>query len=171
MFNPDPAVGFIAHAWRFSSAIAAGQVLAPAHSLGEMSRLVFNDYVDATLAALFVAVVVADGGLWLLQHPQGTGDAEGDRRGSGVRRRRCGRTQCLTCCRIKFAEWKERGQAVKIWSVRAARLMVGVPDYDTYVEHRRANHPGLPIMTYEEFFVERQEARYAVGKGRFKGCC
>ncbi len=64
---------------------------------------------------------------------------------------------------IKFAEWKERGQAVKIWSVRAARLMIGVPDYDTYVEHRRVNHPGLPIMTYEEFFVERQEARYAVG--------
>jgi uncharacterized short protein YbdD (DUF466 family) len=72
---------------------------------------------------------------------------------------------------IKFAEWKERGQAVRTWSVRTARLMVGIPHYDTYVEHRRANHPGLPIMTYEEFFVERQEARYAVGKGRFKGCC
>jgi uncharacterized short protein YbdD (DUF466 family) len=64
------------------------------------------------------------------------------------------------------------------WSVRAvtgaartARLMVGIPDYETYVAHRRANHPGLPIMTYEEFFVERQEARYAVGKGRFRGCC
>jgi uncharacterized short protein YbdD (DUF466 family) len=67
---------------------------------------------------------------------------------------------------------------LKEWSVRAvtgaartARLMVGIPDYDTYVAHRRANHPGLPIMTYEEFFVERQEARYAVGKGRFRGCC
>lgn len=72
---------------------------------------------------------------------------------------------------LKFAEWKERGQAAKTWSVRAARLMIGVPDYDTYVEHRRTNHPGLPIMTYEEFFVERQEARYAVSKGRFKGCC
>ena len=59
VFNPNPAVGFIAHAWRLSSAIAAGQVLAPAHSLSEMSRLVFNDYVDATLAAVFAAVVVA----------------------------------------------------------------------------------------------------------------
>ncbi len=49
--------------------------------------------------------------------------------------------------------------------------MVGVPDYDTYVQHRQVNHPGLPIMTYEEFFVERQEARYAVSKGRFRGCC
>jgi len=26
-------------------------------------------------------------------------------------------------------------------------------------------------MTYEEFFIERQEARYAVGKERFRGCC
>ena len=59
VFNPNPAVGFLAHALRFSNAIAAGQVLAPAHSLGEMSRLVFNDYVDATLAALFAAVVIA----------------------------------------------------------------------------------------------------------------
>ena len=58
VFNPNPAVGFVAHALRFSNAIASGQVLAPAHSLGEMSRLVFNDYVDATLAFLFAAVVV-----------------------------------------------------------------------------------------------------------------
>jgi uncharacterized short protein YbdD (DUF466 family) len=55
--------------------------------------------------------------------------------------------------------------------VRTARLMVGVPDYETYVAHRRVDHPGKPIMTYEEFFRERQEARYAVGKGRFRGCC
>jgi uncharacterized short protein YbdD (DUF466 family) len=60
---------------------------------------------------------------------------------------------------------------LKEWTVRAARLMVGVPDYDTYVRHRQTNHPGTPIMTYEEFFVERQDARYSVGRGRFRGCC
>ena len=59
VFDPNPAVGFLAHASRFSTAIGAGQVLAPAHSLSEMSRLVFNDYLDATLAALFVAVVIS----------------------------------------------------------------------------------------------------------------
>ncbi len=58
VFSPNPSVGFVAHASRLSNAIASGQVLAPAHSLGEMSRLVFNDYVDATLAFLFAAVVV-----------------------------------------------------------------------------------------------------------------
>ena len=55
--------------------------------------------------------------------------------------------------------------------VKTARLMVGVPDYENYVAHRRVNHPNQPIMTYTEFFRERQEARYAVGKGRFRGCC
>lgn len=52
-----------------------------------------------------------------------------------------------------------------------ARLMIGIPDYETYVEHRRKVHPGEPIMTYEEFFIERRDARYAVGGGRFRGCC
>jgi uncharacterized short protein YbdD (DUF466 family) len=54
---------------------------------------------------------------------------------------------------------------------KTARLMVGVPDYPTYVAHREANHPGQPIMTYEEFFRERQRARYEVSKGRLRGCC
>jgi carbon starvation protein len=59
VFSPNIAVGFVSHALKFSHSIAAGQVLAPAKTLNEMSRVVFNDYVDATLAALFVAVVLA----------------------------------------------------------------------------------------------------------------
>ncbi len=54
---------------------------------------------------------------------------------------------------------------------QTARLMVGVPDYPTYVAHREASHPGQPVMTYEEFFRERQTARYDVRKGRLRGCC
>jgi uncharacterized short protein YbdD (DUF466 family) len=60
---------------------------------------------------------------------------------------------------------------VYYWAARTARLMVGVPDYQTYVAHRQTVHPDKPIMTYEEFFRERQNARYAIEKGRFKGCC
>ena len=55
--------------------------------------------------------------------------------------------------------------------VQTARLMVGVPDYENYVRHQRMHHSGEPIMSYEEFFRERVEARYAIGKGKFKGCC
>jgi uncharacterized short protein YbdD (DUF466 family) len=54
---------------------------------------------------------------------------------------------------------------------QAARLMVGVPDYDTYVQHMHLTHPELPVMTYEEFFRERQEARYGGADGRPGRCC
>ena len=62
-------------------------------------------------------------------------------------------------------------RALGEWVVRTARLMIGIPDYQTYLQHRRTFHPEEPVMTYEEFFRERQDARYAVGKGRFRGCC
>ena len=55
--------------------------------------------------------------------------------------------------------------------MRTARLMVGIPDYETYVEHRRTKHPGEPVMTFEEFFRNRQDARYAVGRGKISKCC
>ena len=54
-------------------------------------------------------------------------------------------------------------------SRQALRLMVGVPDYDAYLAHRRTDHPGEPVMSYAEFFRERQDSRYASGKVR--GCC
>ncbi len=44
--------------------------------------------------------------------------------------------------------------------------MIGMPDYDNYVEHMRVNHPDQTPMTYEEFFRERQDARYHGGKRR-----
>ncbi len=51
---------------------------------------------------------------------------------------------------------------------QSMRLMVGMPDYGSYLRHREATHPGEPVMSYEEFFRERQQARYEGGKGR---CC
>jgi carbon starvation protein len=58
VFAPDPAVGFISHALKFGTAIQANQVLAPAKTLAEMHRIIFNDYLDATLAGLAVAIVL-----------------------------------------------------------------------------------------------------------------
>ena len=52
---------------------------------------------------------------------------------------------------------------------QAAKLMVGLPDYDTYLAHMRATHPEQPVMNEIEFFRDRQEARY--GSGRSGGCC
>ncbi|MFA5955256.1 YbdD/YjiX family protein [Hyphomicrobium sp.] len=54
---------------------------------------------------------------------------------------------------------------------KTARLMVGVPDYDAYVAHRRSRHPGEPVMSYEDFFRERQLTRYDEGSGKINRCC
>jgi uncharacterized short protein YbdD (DUF466 family) len=53
---------------------------------------------------------------------------------------------------------------------QAMRLMVGMPEYDTYVSHMENNHPDQPVMSYEDFFRERQQARYG-GDGRVGRCC
>ena len=57
------------------------------------------------------------------------------------------------------------------WAARTARLMVGIPDYETYVQHRRTAHPGEPVMSYEEFYLNRLKARYTIDKDRLRGCC
>ena len=49
------------------------------------------------------------------------------------------------------------------------RLMVGVPDYERFVAHRRAHHPELPLPTRAEFIAERQNAR--LGGGSQSRCC
>ncbi|MBA2125590.1 hypothetical protein DLM45_05040 [Hyphomicrobium methylovorum] len=55
--------------------------------------------------------------------------------------------------------------------VQTARLMIGLPDYDGYVRHRQEAHPGEPVMSYEEFFRERQANRYGEGTGKISRCC
>jgi len=59
MFDADPKVGFLAHAAKYQTALAEGKLLAPAKSVAQMQQIVFNDYVDATLAGVFMFVVVA----------------------------------------------------------------------------------------------------------------
>jgi len=56
---------------------------------------------------------------------------------------------------------------------QSKRLMVGLPDYSTYLAHMEAKHPEQPCMSYEEFFRERQQARYGgrSGSGGSGGCC
>jgi len=62
IFSADPRIGFLAHADRFSGAIAEGKVLAPAKTMDQMHQVVLNDRIDAGLAVLFVALVVAIAG-------------------------------------------------------------------------------------------------------------
>jgi uncharacterized short protein YbdD (DUF466 family) len=45
--------------------------------------------------------------------------------------------------------------------------MVGVGDYDTYLRHRAAAHPGEKVMSRGEFYVNRAENRF----GGVSRCC
>ena len=48
------------------------------------------------------------------------------------------------------------------------RRIIGVPDYDTYVGHMAARHPGQPLLTESEFAEERLTAKYSKPGQR---CC
>ncbi|MDR0281180.1 MAG: carbon starvation protein A [Paucimonas sp.] len=57
LFDPNPAVGFLALANKYSTALDAGQVLAPAKDIGQMQHVIFNAYTNAGLTVLFLVVV------------------------------------------------------------------------------------------------------------------
>jgi carbon starvation protein len=59
LFSTDAKVGFLAHAAKYGAALDKGEVLAPAKSVAEMRQILFNDYVDAGLVAIFLAVVLS----------------------------------------------------------------------------------------------------------------
>jgi len=59
IFSADPKVGFLAHASKYADALAQGTLLAPAKTPEAMSRIVFNDRLDAALCALFIGVVLS----------------------------------------------------------------------------------------------------------------
>lgn len=59
IFHSDPRIGFVAHANKYQAAHDAGEILAPAKTIVEMERIIFNDYVNASLAGFFIFVVLA----------------------------------------------------------------------------------------------------------------
>jgi carbon starvation protein len=63
IFSPDPRLGFLAHASLFSQQVAQGVTPKGVKSLIDASRIIFNDRVDAAVAAFFalsVLVILAD---------------------------------------------------------------------------------------------------------------
>jgi len=65
IFASDPRIGFLAHARRFGDALARDELLAPAKTMLDMRRILFNDYIDATLATVLIALVVTMGAFGL----------------------------------------------------------------------------------------------------------
>ncbi|QBE62370.1 carbon starvation CstA family protein [Pseudoduganella lutea] len=59
VFDANPKIGFLSHADKYSDALDKGEVLAPAKSLEQMGQVIFNDYINAGLAAFFMVVVLS----------------------------------------------------------------------------------------------------------------
>ena len=50
----------------------------------------------------------------------------------------------------------------------ACRQVFGMPDYERYLVHAAERHPGAPILTRADFFVQAIERKYGTGGAR---CC
>lgn len=53
-------------------------------------------------------------------------------------------------------------------AARVVRRVIGAPDYECYLEHVRAVHPGALPLTRDEFVREAAARRYGKGASR---CC
>ena len=58
IFSPDPRLGFLAHARRFSELLAQGTVPPGVKSAADATRIIWNDRVDAAVAAFFAIAVL-----------------------------------------------------------------------------------------------------------------
>lgn len=50
----------------------------------------------------------------------------------------------------------------------ACRQVFGMPDYERYLAHSAQRHPGAPVLTRSDFFVQAIERKYGRGGAR---CC
>ncbi|HEX6534501.1 MAG TPA: carbon starvation CstA family protein [Gemmatimonadaceae bacterium] len=70
IFSPDPRLGFLAHARGLAAQAASGITPAGAHSAGDVGRMIFNDRLDAAVAAFFMlallVILVDSAREWLL---------------------------------------------------------------------------------------------------------
>jgi uncharacterized short protein YbdD (DUF466 family) len=51
----------------------------------------------------------------------------------------------------------------------ACRQVFGMPDYERYLTHAAARHPGAPVLTRGDFFAQAIERKYGNGGGA--RCC
>jgi uncharacterized short protein YbdD (DUF466 family) len=48
------------------------------------------------------------------------------------------------------------------------RTIIGVPDYERYIDHCRTHHPDAAPMTRDEFVIDRLNSKYSKPGTR---CC
>ncbi|MFZ1181127.1 MAG: carbon starvation CstA family protein [Herbaspirillum sp.] len=59
VFDDNPRIGFLTHAYKYQAALSEGKLLEPARSIEQMRQVIFNDYVDAGLTVVFMLVLIS----------------------------------------------------------------------------------------------------------------
>ncbi len=65
---------------------------------------------------------------------------------------------------------RDQSRWQRAWAdtLAVTRALLGVPDYQRYLQHHASRHPECLPMTRQAFFRQREAARYARGSNR---CC
>lgn len=58
IFYHDPKIGFFAHADKFSTALSADKIIAPAKNMAEMKKIINNDIIDGILCIVFLLITL-----------------------------------------------------------------------------------------------------------------
>jgi carbon starvation protein len=59
LFHPNPAIGFLSHAAKFTKTLAQGQLPKGVKTIEAAKQMIFNDRVDAIMTAIFALIVIA----------------------------------------------------------------------------------------------------------------
>jgi uncharacterized short protein YbdD (DUF466 family) len=68
----------------------------------------------------------------------------------------------------RFGRQAERVRDAVRRALAVVRQIIGAPDYQRYLEHHRACHPGSPPLTPREHYAQFIAGRYGSGVSR---CC
>lgn len=58
IFDPNPAIGFLAAADKYQTALSSGKLLGLATNMNQMKQIVFNNRIDAVLTAIFIIFIL-----------------------------------------------------------------------------------------------------------------
>jgi carbon starvation protein len=59
IFHDNPGIGFLAQVNKYRAAVNAGELIAPAKTMGQMQQVVINNFINACLTAVFLTVVLS----------------------------------------------------------------------------------------------------------------
>ncbi len=179
IFSPQPRLGFLSHARVFSDALAEGRVPAGAASADAARQIIFNDRLDAAVAAFFMlaVIVILTASLrewWTIlsgRKAAVSSEVPYEPALAAAMQRADSLGVALAAERVPRRA-RLRAGAARV--ATAMRVIIGAPDWRRYVNAirsmpRRLDAGGTDILaTPGEYAAERLAARYSKPGNR---CC